>query len=61
MVQLILLHIQKINFINNQRHRIDGPAMIFSTGNVYWFYHGKEIKCFSQEEFEKLIKLRLLW
>ena len=46
---------------NNNLHRLDGPARIFSNGHKEWFYRGKKINCSTQAEFERLIKLRLLW
>ena len=48
-------------FQNNKPHRLDGPAKSFANGVKQWFYHGKHIRCYTQEEFERLIKLRLLW
>ena len=42
-------------------HRVDGPAKEYSDGTKQWYYQGKYIACSTQEEFEKLIKLRLLW
>ena len=56
-------------YINGIRHRIDGPAIescesVFDPNLVTrkaWYYEGKLIKCNSQEEFEKLIKLKILW
>jgi hypothetical protein len=46
---------------NDELHRIDGPAVEYSNGNKYWYYEGKKIDCKSQEEFERLIKLKLFW
>ena len=46
---------------NNLLHRIDGPALENINGYKLWFYEGKNIKCNSQEEFERLIKLKLFW
>ena len=46
---------------NDYWHREDGPAIKYFDGGEEWFYEGKRINCFSQEEFERLIKLRLLW
>ena len=46
---------------NGKCHRIDGPAVEYSNGEKYWFYEGEEINCKSQEEFERLIKLKLFW
>ena len=38
-------------------HRVDGPALIYN--NIKnWYYRGQLIDCFSQEEFERLIKLK---
>ena len=48
-------------FVNGQRHRENGPAMESSNGSKGWWYHGKPIYCFSQEEFERLIKLIFLF
>ncbi len=43
-------------------HRIDGPAVIFKkTDCKLWFYNGKIIQCLSQEEFERIIKLKAFW
>lgn len=42
-------------------HRADGPAIEFANGKKYWFYQGKLINCSYQEDFERLIKLKLLW
>ena len=46
---------------NGKRHRLDGPALDFPSGNKEWYYQGKYIDCSNQEEFERLIKLKLLW
>ena len=46
---------------NDLRHRLDGPAMEWYNGDKSWYYEGKEIKCSSKEEFERLIKLRIFW
>lgn len=51
-------------FNNNIPHRLDGPALIYLDGRKdwqVWYYNGKYINCNTQEEFERLIKLRLLW
>ena len=44
-------------------HRLEGPA-IYNEYNAYcpyWFYNGKQITGDTQEEFERLIKLAILW
>jgi len=48
-------------YFRDQRHRIDGPAVEWDSGYKFWYYHGKQINCSSQKEFERLIKLRALW
>jgi len=40
-------------------HRLDGPAIEYFDGDRRWYYNNKYIRCSSQEEFERLIKLRL--
>jgi hypothetical protein len=50
--------------VNSKWHRIDGPARIWlnSDGfNEQWWINNKQIHCSSQEEFERLIKLKILW
>jgi hypothetical protein len=42
-------------------HREDGPAVTNTYGSQYWFYEGKQIQCSSQEEFERLLKLKAFW
>ena len=49
-------------FQNGKRHRLDGPAVEYFNGEIKnWYFQGKEIRCKSQKEFEKLIKLRYFW
>jgi len=48
-------------YFHGYLHRLDGPAVEYTDGTKYWWYHGKRISCSSQEEFEKLIKLKALW
>ena len=46
---------------NGKLHRLDGPSVECHDGDKVWYYQGEKIKCNTQEEFERLIKLRLLW
>ena len=48
-------------FLNGKRHREDGPACEYVNGDKSWWYHGKYIDCKSQEEFERLLKLKAFW
>jgi hypothetical protein len=46
---------------NGKRHREDGPAIEYAHGSKYWYINGKQINCTTQEEFEKLLKLKAFW
>jgi hypothetical protein len=43
-------------------HRIKGPAIEYKSSNYFvWYYEGEEIDYSSQEEFERILKLKLFW
>ena len=42
-------------------HREDGPAVIDFNGSQKWYLFDQIINCNSQEEFEKLMKLKVFW
>ena len=42
-------------------HREDGPAREWYSGYKEWWYNGKIIFCKSQEEFERIVKLKAFW
>jgi|SRR5579859_2522401 len=48
-------------FLYGQLHRLDGPAAEHANGTKAWYYHGEQIDCSSQEQFERLLKLKALW
>ena len=48
-------------YINNKLHREDGPAIEIANGGKWWHLNGKWIDCSSQEQFEKLLKLKAFW
>jgi len=48
-------------YFHDQYHREDGPAIEYAGGFKDWYYHGQRINCDSQEEFNRLIKLKALW
>jgi hypothetical protein len=52
---------KKIWFQHGICHREDGPAIIFPNGLERWFYHGEHVDCYSQKEFERLLKLKVFW
>lgn len=51
----------KLWYINGKPHRLDGPAKEWVSEVVEWFFEGQKIDCSSQEEFDKLIKLKVFW
>jgi len=61
----LISQIEEIYYFDDRLlHRQNGPAIIYHN-NTYdqyqFFYDGQDMKCSSNEEYEKLIKLRLLW
>jgi|SRR5579859_2150027 len=48
-------------YFHGKLHRLDGPVYEGTNGAKEWHYHGEYINCSSQEEFERLIKLKVLW
>lgn len=42
------------------KHRLDGPAVERENGNE-WFYYGQKIDCSSQEEYERILRLKAFW
>ena len=44
-----------------QPHREDGPAIEYANGYKAWWLNGKQINCKSQEEFVRLMKLKVFW
>ena len=49
-----------IYYLDGKMHRLDGPAIV-GKYLMAWYYQGKIIDCQNQEEFEKLIRLKILW
>jgi hypothetical protein len=48
-------------WLNGKKHREDGPANEWLGDHKSWYYNGERIHCSTQEEFEKIIKLRMFW
>jgi hypothetical protein len=46
---------------HGERHRTTGPAVITSVGEQHWYLNDKLLYCNTQEEFEKLMKLKAFW
>ena len=48
-------------WFEGKRHRADGSAIEYADGTNFWYYEGEKIYCNSQKEFERLIRLKMLW
>jgi hypothetical protein len=48
-------------YLNGYSHREDGPAIEHANGHKFWFVNGTYIPCTTQEEFERLMKLKVFW
>lgn len=46
---------------NDMLHRLNGPAVEYADGRQEWYVDGEMVACYTQEEFERLIKLMALW
>jgi hypothetical protein len=46
--------------LNGKYHREDGPAVEYHDCKE-WLINGKRILCKTQEEFERLMKLKAFW
>lgn len=42
-------------------HNESGAAIVYTGGIQRWFLNGKEIKCSSQEEFNRFVKMKSFW
>ena len=48
-------------FLEDKLHRVDGPAIEDANGFKRWWFCAEELKCSSQEEFKRLIRLKAFW
>jgi len=55
------IDISKKWFLEGKLHRVDGPAIEYANRNKIWYYQDRYIDCQTQQQFEKIIKLRLFW
>jgi hypothetical protein len=50
--------------VNGKHHRVDGPAIEWADGisnSNEWYYHGKYIRCSTQIEFDRIIRMKAFW
>ena len=47
-------------WIHGVLHREDGPAIVDCNKST-WYLKGSQINCSSQEEFERLLRLKVFW
>jgi hypothetical protein len=45
----------------SNRHRLDGPACLWANGTKEWWINGKRLDVSTDEEFERLIKMKVFW
>jgi len=50
-----------VYIVNGKYHREDGPAFEYFDGTKDWWVNDKLLPCQTQEEFEKLMRLRAFW
>ena len=48
-------------YINDKLHREDGPAVEYASGTKEWYINNERIDCKTQEQFERLMKLKAFW
>ena len=46
-------------YFEGKIHKMDGPAYEFNNGEKIWWFCGEFIDCSTQNEFEKIIKLKI--
>jgi hypothetical protein len=51
----------KLWYQNGKLHRLDGPAIEYSDGDRSWYYEGQRVECYTQEQFDRWVKLKLFW
>jgi hypothetical protein len=57
----ITRHLQREGQRYSWWHSETGPAYIAPYGYKMWFLYSKHVPCKTQEEFEKLMKLKAFW
>jgi hypothetical protein len=48
-------------YLNDQLHRVDGPAIERVNGNKSWYLNGERLSCTTQKQFEQLMRLKAFW
>ena len=48
----------KFWYLNDNLHRVDGPAIKFANGNKWWYLNGEPLKCKTQKEFKQYMRLK---
>jgi hypothetical protein len=48
-------------WINGFLHRTDGPAIEYANGDKYWYINNIKLPCRTQEQFERLMRLKAFW
>ncbi len=53
--------IRRAWYLDGQLHRTDGPAIEWEDGVREWYVHNTNLFCSSQEQFERLMRLKAFW
>jgi hypothetical protein len=48
-------------YLNGKCHREDGPAIDHVRAGKVWYLNGVYLPCTTQEEFERLMRLKAFW
>lgn len=51
-------NVDKWWYIDGKLHREDGPAIEYYSGYILWYINGKTVRCKTNEEFLRLMKLK---
>ena len=51
----------KFWYLNDNLHREDGPACEWSNGFKEWYYQDKQIHCKDNQEFLRIVKLKIFF
>ena len=50
----------KMYLVDGKFHRVEGPALLNNSGAKLWYFQDEYIDCTSQEQFETILKSRLI-
>jgi hypothetical protein len=48
-------------YLHGNLHREDGPAIEYANGTKYWYLDGKPVNVQTQEQFLRMMKMKVFW